>query len=163
MSWLYALLLIAAGLAGWRIYAKLVAMRAQHDDDWDEQLVKNWRAQGGNAFNSYEIDFFFGVPDQAACEQLSQALQADGCTVDFRPATSEGATGYTLHAMKLMRVSVPEMQAHSARYRNLAAPHAASYDGWATAGVTHQSESNQRLRAKGVPMSGYRRDLEKLK
>jgi hypothetical protein len=151
VSWIYALLFLAAALAVYRVYGAIRRMRSQRDDDWDEQLVKNLRAQGGDAFRPYVIDFFFGAPDQAACERIAAALQADGCEVDFRPAESEGATGYTLHAGKQLRVSVPEMQAHSTRYRQLARANASSYDGWATAGVTRKAEDGKRLRPMGVP------------
>jgi Regulator of ribonuclease activity B len=163
MNWVYAMLVTAALLACWRVYIKIKTAATQRADDWDEQLVKNWRAQGGNGFAPTDVDFFFGVPDSAHCELLANALQADACVVDFRPATTEGATGYTMHAAKAIRISVSEMQEHSARYRRLAAQHESRYDGWATKGVTRNVESNLRLRPRGVPPSGYANDLSKLK
>lgn len=151
VNWIYGLLFVAAAVAVYRVYGAIQRLRSQREDDWDEQLVKNLRAQGGDAFRPYEIDFFFGVPDEAACQQMAVALRGDGCEADFRPAETEGATGYTLHASKLLRVSVPEMQAHSKRYRQLALSHNSSYDGWATAGVTKPAEDGKRLRQPGVP------------
>jgi hypothetical protein len=151
MSWAYALLLAAAAIAVYRVYRSMKQAAANRSADWDEQLVKNLRAQGGTAFRDYEIDFFFGMPSADACQALESSLVADGCTVDFRAATTEGATGYTLHARKSMRVSVPLMQEHSQRYRKLAAQHAGSYDGWATEGITQPAEENVRLRPKGIP------------
>ena len=148
---MYALLFLAAAVAVYRVYGALQRMRSQRDDDWDEQLVKNLRAQGGDAFRPYDIDFFFGAPDEAACERIAAALRAEGCAVDYRAAETEGATGYTLHAGKKLRVSVPEMQAHSTRYRQLARSNGGSYDGWATAGVTRKAEDGRRLRPLGVP------------
>jgi hypothetical protein len=157
MSWVYGMLLAAAALAAWRVYVKFRSAAAQRGDDWDEQLVKNWRAAGGNAFAPTAVDFFFGVPDVPRCEALSGALREEGCTVDFQPATTEGATGYSLHAAKPIRISVSEMQDHSSRFRRLAALHASSYDGWATEGITRHVESNQRLRPRGVPPSIFKR------
>jgi hypothetical protein len=163
LKWIYALLLVAAALAGARIFFKLRSLGAQHADDWDERLVKNLRAQGGNAFTDYAVDFFFGVSSLEGCQQIATALRDEGCTVDFREANTEGASGYSLHAQKTLRISLPEMQAHSARYRALAAQYQGRYDGWATEGVTQIAASNQRLRARGVPPSAYQRDLNKLK
>jgi hypothetical protein len=163
VNWIYGFLFVAALLAAWRVYVKFKAAASRRSDDWDEQLVKNWRAQGGMGFEPVAIDFFFGVPDLDQCQQLSDALKGDGCTVDFRVATTEGASGYTLHAVKPIRVSVTEMQAHSVRYRRLAAQHASTYDSWATVGITRHVESNQRLRPRGVPPSGYQNDLKKIK
>ncbi len=157
------MLLAAALLAAWRVYDKFKTAASQRGDDWDEQLVKNWRAQGGNGFEPVAIDFFFGVPDVDRCQQISVALQSEGCIVDYRPATTEGASGFTLHAMKHIRVSVTEMQAHSARFRKLATQHGATYDSWATEGITRHVESNQRLRPRGVPLSGYQNDLKKIR
>jgi Regulator of ribonuclease activity B len=163
VNWIYGFLLAAAFLAAWRVYGKFKAAAAQRGDDWDEQLVKNWRAQGGNGFEPVAIDFFFGVPDSEHCQQLGEALKSEGCAVDFRPATTEGASGFTLHAVKPIRVSVTEMQAHSARFRQLAALHASTYDSWATEGITRNVVPNQRLRQRGVPPSGYQSDLKKIK
>jgi hypothetical protein len=153
MSWVYALLFAAAAIAVYRIYFTIKRASAQRGDDWDEQLVKNLRAQGGTAFREYDIDFFFGLGDERACQALEPALAADGCTVEYHRATTEGASGYTLCARKRMRVSVPEMQAHSQRYRQLAAQQQGSYDGWATEGISSVAPDTARLRPAGIPRS----------
>jgi hypothetical protein len=151
MSWAYALLLAAAAIAVFRVYHAMKRAAANRGSDWDEQLVKNLRAQGGTAFRDYDIDFFFGMPTAAACQALEASLLADGCSVDFREATTEGASGYTLRARKVMRVSVPEMQDHSKRYRELAQHYGGSYDGWATEGITQPAQDTVRLRPRGIP------------
>lgn len=151
MNWVYALLLAAAALTVIRIYTVVKRGVDERSSDWDEQLVKNLRARGGTGFQAYDIDFFFGVPTMAACEQLAALLRADGCEVDFREATTEGASGFTLAAHKQMRVSVPEMQAHSRRYREFAKRCEAAYDGWATEGITQKAQDNVRLRPKTLP------------
>ncbi len=146
MSWAYAVLFVAAAIAVYRVYTT-IKRAARRGDDWDAQLVKNLRAQGGTAFREYDIDFFFGLPDAAACRALEPALTADGCGVDYHAATTEGATGFTLCARKLMRVSVPEMQEHSKRYRELATRHGGTYDGWATEGIIQPPPAAGRLTA----------------
>jgi hypothetical protein len=44
----------------------------------------------------------------------------------------EGASGYSLHARKRLRISVSEMQEYSQRFRLLAEQHGGHYDGWMT-------------------------------
>jgi hypothetical protein len=146
MNWIYlAFVLAAAALAAYRIWHAIRRVLAERADDWDERLVKNLRAQGGDPFSPYEIDFFFGVPEEPQCQPLADVLSAEGFAVDFRAMSTEGATGYTLHARKAIRVSIPEMKAYSARLRALADQHQVSYDGWATAGVTKTVERAPRL------------------
>ncbi len=147
----YVFLGAGALLALVRIGMILRRQQQQRGDGWDAQLVRNFRAQGGQGFQPVDIDFFFGVPDEAHCVPLAEGLRADGCEVDYKPATSEGATGYSLHARKSLRVSVDTMQEHSRRYKLLAVPQGASYDGWAAEGVTKVAEDGtQRLRPQGI-------------
>jgi len=146
MNWVYlALVLGAAAFAAYRIWHAVRRVLADRADDWDERLVKNLRAQGGDPFSPYEIDFFFAVPTQPQCQSLADVLTADDFAVDFRAMNTEGTSGYTLHARKPIRVSVPEMRAYSARFRELAVQHNVSYDGWATAGITRSVERAPRL------------------
>ena len=147
MTPVYLFLGGGAFLALLRVFFVMRRMQQQRGDDWDAQLVRNYRAQGGQGFQPVDIAFFFGVSDASACESLATALRADGCSVDFKAATSEGASGYSLHAGKALRVSVETMRDHSRRYRQLARQHGASYDGWATAGVGKPAQDgSQRLR-----------------
>ncbi len=69
------LLVLAATVAVVRVYFTVRRASAQRKADWDERLVKNLRAQGGDAFSPYDVDFFFDLPDQAACEQLAALLR----------------------------------------------------------------------------------------
>lgn len=148
MNWLYLLLVLGAGVAAWRIYGAIRRARAARGDDWDEMLVRNLRAQGGNAFTPYDIDFFFSFDDVAGCEPLAVALRAEDFAVDWQSMKTEGASGYSLHARKGIRVSVPAMQEYSARFRKLAATHGGRYDGWATPGVTRPREPPDILRRR---------------
>ena len=133
MQWVYLVLVLIALLAVVRVVLALRKARAQSThDDWDERLVKNLRSAGGNSFTPYEVDFFFSVPDEAAVESLRAPLEADGFAIDTRIMSGEGASGYSLHARKHLRVSVSEMQGLSQRFRLLAQQHGGYYDGWMT-------------------------------
>jgi hypothetical protein len=132
MKWFYILLILAALLAAARVYSAVKKARALSRDDWDERLVKNLRAAGGNSFTPYQVDFFFSVPDEAAGAALRSVLEADGFAVDLRIMAGEAASGYSLHATKHLRVSVTEMQDYTKRFRVLAGQHGGIYDGWTT-------------------------------
>ena len=132
MNWVFTLLVVAALLAAVRIYVGVRRNRASVQDDWDERLVQNLRAAGGNAFTPYEVDFFFNLPDQAACAALSGVLEPEGFVIDTRVMGGEGASGFSLHARKSVRVSVTEMQDYSKRFRALAGQYGGHYDGWRT-------------------------------
>jgi len=131
MTWLLTLLILAALLAVVRV-VMAVRKGQRHQDDWDERLVKNLRSQGGNAFTPYEIDFFFNLPDEAACGRLRTALEPEGFRVEVHPMRGEAASGFSLHASKKLRVSVDEMQSYSHRFRALAEQLGGYYDGWTT-------------------------------
>ena len=133
MQWAYLLLVLAGLLAVVRVVMALRKARAQSThDDWDARLVKNLRAAGGNSFTPYEVDFFFNLPDEAACASLRNVLQPEGFAIDTRVMTGEGASGYSLHACKHLRISVTEMQDCSQRFRALARQYNGHYDGWMT-------------------------------
>jgi hypothetical protein len=133
MSWWTFLLLAAAALlAAVRIYVGVRRSRVSTHDDWDERLVQNLRAAGGNAFTPYDIDFFFNLPDEASCATLRAVLEPEGFAIDTRVMGGEGASGFSLHARKPVRVSVTEMQDYSKRFRVLAEQHGGHYDGWMT-------------------------------
>jgi Regulator of ribonuclease activity B len=133
MSWWIFLLLVAAALlAAVRIYVGVRRSRGSAHDDWDERLVQNLRAAGGNAFTPYEVDFFFNLPDEPSCTTLRAVLEPEGFAIDTRVMGGEGASGFSLHARKPVRVSVTEMQDYSKRFRALAEQHGGHYDGWMT-------------------------------
>jgi hypothetical protein len=132
-NWAYLILIVAAVLSIGRVIVTIRKARrqAQHDD-WDSQLVKNLRLAGGNAFTSYEVDFFFTLPDETSCGSLRGALEPEGFAVESRVATGEVAAGYSVHARKALRVSVSDMQEYSKRFRTLAEQFGGYYDGWMT-------------------------------
>ena len=150
MDWVYLALFLAAAVAVGRVYSVLKRVRNQRANDWDEQLVKNLRAQGGDPFQAVDVDFFFGAPTAEQGESLAAVLRPEGFAVDCKQMQTEGAEGFSVHARKALRITVPEMQGHSARFRTLAQAQGCSYDGWAAAGITRQAVDNRRLRPRGV-------------
>ena len=132
MGWMFGILILAAVITAGRVLLTVRRARAQTHDDWDARLVQNLRAAGGNSFTPYEVDFFFNLPTEAACAALGGTIGAEGFAIDSRLAVGEGASGYSLHARKLLRVSVTEMQEYSQRFRSLAEQHGGHYDGWMT-------------------------------
>ena len=143
MSAFSLLLVLAALVAAYRVYLAVRRMRAPPQDDWDERLVKNLRAQGGNPFNPYEVDFFFDMPDEARCQEVAAVLTASGNAVDFHPLDPERGSSYSLHARKSIRISVPDMQAQTREFKALAAAHGGRYDGWATGGMNRETLKRQ--------------------
>jgi regulator of RNase E activity RraB len=135
-KWMTVLLVLAALVAVVRVYLTVRRASQKKTDDWDEKLVKNLRTQGGDPFSPQNVDFFFDLPDQNACEQVAAALGARAFTVDFRRVDPERGDRFTLHALKSMRISVDDMQALRREFTALATQHGGRYDGWATSGIT---------------------------
>ena len=129
--WVVALLILAAVVAVVRVFQVIRRAREQSRDDFDARLVQDLRAMGANAFTPYEVDFFFSLPDEAACTSLSKALEPEGFATNSRAMSAETG-GYSLHARKHLRVNVSEMQDYSKRFRVLAEQFGGQYDGWTT-------------------------------
>jgi Regulator of ribonuclease activity B len=134
------LMVLAATVAVVRVYFTVRRLSAKRKEDWDERLVKNLRAQGGDLFSPYEVDFFFDLPDQAACEQLAALLRARDFAVDYRQVDADVGDRFTLHALKSLRISVPDMQALTREFKELAKRYSGRYDGWAAAGMTREAQ-----------------------
>ncbi len=134
--WVTGLLVLAALVAVVRVYMTVRRASQKKTEDWDEKLVKNLRTQGGDPFSPQDVDFFIDLPDQDACEQVAALLGPRAFTVDFRRVDPERGDRFTLHALKLMRISVAEMQGLRREFTALAAQHGGTYDGWATSGIT---------------------------
>ncbi len=138
MLWLLILLIfVAFGLLA-RIYFKLRKVQAASlRDDWDAQQISHLRSLGSDPFQPHEVDFFFGLPSDAACEAVRRQLELEGFAVDVKPVPEAVDQIFSLHASRSMRLSVPDMQALSRRFGELARVHGGRYDGW-TAGVVPQ-------------------------
>ncbi|MGH8221079.1 MAG: ribonuclease E inhibitor RraB [Steroidobacteraceae bacterium] len=138
MTWLLIVLAIAAAALLARIYFKLREVRAATlREDWDAKQIALLRSRGSDPFQPHEVDFFFGVPSEAACESVGRQLEAEGFTIDTKPVPEGVEQVISLHARKSLRLSVPDMQELSRRFRELALAHGGRYDGW-TAGIVPQ-------------------------
>lgn len=138
MPWLLILLVIAAAGVLVRIYVKLRDSRAANTrEDWDAKQIALLRSRGSDPFQAHEVDFFFGVPNEAACESLRRQLETEGFTVDTKPVPEGVDQVISVHARKAMRLSVPDMQELTRRFGALAHELGGRYDGW-TAGIVAQ-------------------------
>lgn len=129
MSWLTIMLIVVGAFALLRIFQHLRRLRNASTDDWDARFINQLRKAGIAPFDAHDVDFFFGLPTEAASAQLAQALQAEGFETDSKPDDEGG--GWSMHARKSMRLIVPEMQALTLRFRQLAEQQGGKYDGWA--------------------------------
>jgi Regulator of ribonuclease activity B len=129
MNWFTGMLFVAGAFALFRILSHLRRMKSASADDWDARFINQLRKAGVAPFDAHEVDFFFGLPGEAASTQIAQVLRADGFETDGKP--DEEGTGWSLHARKSMRLIVPEMQALTLRFRQLAEEQGGKYDGWA--------------------------------
>ena len=120
-----------------RIYFSLQRLRGARPDDWDAKMVERVRSQGIDPFKPTEVDFFFALPDMAACDAVRAVLQVEVFQVDIKPVTDSSTHPFSLHASKALRLAVPDMQEKSRRFKELAAAHGGRYDGWA-AGATRE-------------------------
>lgn len=131
MKWILILLVAMAAVSLVRIVTQLRKAARPIDNDWDARFIGQMRKAGITAFETYPVDFFFGLPSAEACARVAAVLEPDGYVVDSRQ-DPEGS-GYSLHANRPMRLLVPDMQALTAKFRELAAEHGGKYDGWTVA------------------------------
>ncbi len=124
-------LIVAALLVAARVVFIIRKTRSAPRDDWDARMVKDLRASGANAFTPYEIDFFFTLPDEQGCQSLRQRLESEGFACDSK-SMADHAEGFSLHALKKLRISVSDMQEFTQRFQALAAQFGGHYDGWTT-------------------------------
>ena len=138
VGWLLIVLAVAAAGLLARIYVKLRDIRtASTRDDWDAKQIALLRSRGSDPFQPHDVDFFFGMPNEAACESVRRQLEAEGFTVDTKPVPEGVDQVISLHARKALRLSVPDMHQFGSRFRELAGAHGGRYDGW-SAGVVPQ-------------------------
>src|SRR5215510_5464694 len=130
MSLTVLLLVAALALIALRIYSKLRASRKLRAESWDEQVIGKLRSQGYAPFKDFRVDFFLALPDEAACTTARARLEPE-FSVDVKPLESDPELAYSLHASKVMRLVVPDMQEISRRLSALAQELHGRYDGWA--------------------------------
>ena len=132
MNWLTLLFLVAAAVIVGRVFFKLRDLRGQKQDDWDTRAIDRLRKQGSDPFKEHEVDFFFALPNDEACRAVNAQLERDGYSIDIKAVPDSPDLAFSLHARKFMRLSVPDMQAISRRFKELALANGGRYDGWAS-------------------------------
>ena len=130
MSWLVVLVVLAGVAAIYKGYTTLKKGRELHDSDWDNKLIAELRKRGQDPFQPHDVDFFFALPNEAACAAINRQLESEGYRVDIKAVPENTEFPFSLHATKNMRVHGPEMKELSRRYSALAKVNLGRYDGW---------------------------------
>jgi Regulator of ribonuclease activity B len=131
MSWLIVVFVAAAAIIVARIYFKVRKIQKSGTDSWDAKVIERLRTQGYAPFNDYRVDFFLALPNEAACQNVRARLEPEGFNVDVKPMENDPELFFSLHASKMMRLIVPDMQEISRRMTALAGEFQGRYDGWA--------------------------------
>jgi len=142
MDWFVALVCAAGAVAAWRVYVSIRKLREQQDDSWDARAIERLRAQGSDPFKPHDVDFFFGLPTEAACANVEGALEAEGFKVDLKPVKDGSTHPFSLHASKSIRLSAPDMRDLSRKLTELATSQGGRYDGWAAGHVAREPEGS---------------------
>ena len=82
-----------------------------------------------------DVDFFLAFPSEAVAQQVASNLRGEGFTVQLRSVTDSVSHPVVLDVRQRMQLAVPQVQALSARFRELAAAHEGRYDGWSARGA----------------------------
>jgi hypothetical protein len=115
-----------------RVYFNMRKVKqANSSESWDEKVIAGLRQRGYAPFNPYPVDFFIALPDEAAVQSVRGRLESDGFTVDVKPLENDPELHFSLHAMKSMRLIVPDMQELGRKLTVLAKEFRGRYDGWA--------------------------------
>lgn len=130
MDWLLLLVVFAAGATLYRFYSSYRKGREEHDSNWDTRLISELRKRGQDPFQPHDVDFFFALPNEAACTAINQQLESEGFRVDVKAVPENKEFPFSLHASRNMRVHGSEMKELSRRFRQLALAQQGRYDGW---------------------------------
>jgi len=140
MDWFVLMVIAAGAIAAWRIYVVIRKLREAGDDSWDARAIDRLRKAGSDPFKPHEVDFFFGLPTEAACANVQSVLEADGYKVDLKPVKDGSTHPFSLHATKSIRLSAPDMKQISRRLTDLATAQGGRYDGWTAGHVARETE-----------------------
>jgi hypothetical protein len=132
MSVIVILFVVALAIIVARVYFNMRRLRqANSTESWDEKVIAGLRARGYAPFNSYPVDFFLALPDEAAVQGARSRLESEGFGVDVKPLENDPELNFSLHATKTMKLIVPDMQELGRRMTALATEFRGRYDGWA--------------------------------
>ncbi len=130
MTVIVAAFIVAAAIIIARIYFKIRKIQGSKQESWDAKIIEQLRSKGYAPFNEYNVDFFMALPDETAVQAVRSRLESDGFSVDAKPIAEKTDLAFSLHASKMMRLIVPDMQDLSQRMTGLAAEFGGRYDGW---------------------------------
>jgi hypothetical protein len=132
MTWIIVLFVAAVGIIVARVYFNMRRLRqSSSSESWDEKVIAGLRARGYAPFNTYPVDFFLALPDEAAVQAARARLESEGFGVDVKPLENDPELNFSLHATKTMRLIVPDMQELGRKLTSIAAEYRGRYDGWA--------------------------------
>ncbi len=130
MNWTVALLILAALISLARIVSQLrTSLKPKVADDFDTRFIDQLRKMGFAPFDPYPIDFFFDLPDEQACREVTEELEPEQFAVDSRYEPDTGR--WSLHAHRTLRLQVEQMKAYTLRFNATAQSRGGRYDGWA--------------------------------
>lgn len=130
MNWIVAALVLGALISLVRIASALrTTFKPKKEDDWDTRFIDQLRKMGFAPFDPYPVDFFFDLPDEQACREVTEELQAEEFAVDSRFEPDTGR--WSLHAHRTLRLQVEQMKAYTLRFNAMAQSRGGRYDGWA--------------------------------
>ena len=127
--WVAILLVAVAAFSLLRIISQWRRYSRRQVADWDEQFIMQLRKAGVNPFEDHTVDFFFTLPDARSCEEVRRLLADEGFVRISQAETAPG--NFSLNLQRRMRLVVPEMQALTARFTQLAEERGGKYDNWA--------------------------------
>ncbi len=132
MGVVIVLFVVAVAIIVARVYFNMRRLRqANSTESWDEKVIAGLRSRGYAPFNSYPVDFFLALPDEAAVQGARTRLESEGFGVDVKPLENDPELNFSLHATKTMKLIVPDMQELGRRMTALATEYRGRYDGWA--------------------------------
>jgi hypothetical protein len=135
MIWIYIALALGGAFAIGRIFWAVRRIHTQRNDSWDAKLIERLRKSGTDPFQPHDVDFFFGLPNAAVAERIAAQLRTEGYVVEVNERSDVPSHPFVVRATKQLKLSVPDMQAISRRFSDLAKEAGGSYDGWSAARI----------------------------
>jgi hypothetical protein len=132
MAYAIVVFIFAVAIIVVRVFFNMRKVKqANSSESWDEKVIAGLRQRGYAPFNSYPVDFFLALPDDAAVQGVRGRLETEGFAVDVKPLENDPELHFSLHATKTMRLIVPDMQELGRKLTAIATEFRGRYDGWA--------------------------------
>lgn len=140
MTLAYVFLFLGGAIAIWRIWLSIKRARDRPAHSWDERLIERLRLEGSDPFQPHDVVFFFGLPSEDSAQRVVERLVREGYLAEYKHVHEQVELTFSVHAQRSIRLSVPDMQATSRKFNELAAEFHGRYDGWAAASNRKGSE-----------------------